>query len=107
MKGILCLQIFCIRNLYIHILCILSLKVVLRADEDKKITLSTLKEVINKYEIVSRIDGWGWKESPVQSWSAFLTKNVMEAYENVRRYISEEEYRTVLKLANSPNRGLE
>ena len=34
MKGILCLQIFCIRNLYIHILCILSLKVVLRADED-------------------------------------------------------------------------
>ncbi len=72
----------------------------------KRITLSTLvKEVINKYEIVSRIDGWGWKESPVQSWSAFLTKNVMEAYENVRRYISEEEYRTVLKLANSPNRG--
>ena len=64
-----------------------------------------VKEVINKYEIVSRIDGWGWKESPVQSWSAFLTKNVMEAYENVRRYISEEEYRTVLKLANSPNRG--
>ena len=38
----------------------------------KRITLSTLvKEVINKYEIVSRIDGWGWKESPVQSWSAF------------------------------------
>ena len=38
----------------------------------QKITLSTLvKEVINKYEIVSRIDGWGWKESPVQSWSAF------------------------------------
>ena len=72
----------------------------------KRITLSTLvKEVINKYEIVSRIDGWGWKESPVQSWSAFLTENVMEAYENVRRYISEEEYRTVLKLANSPNRG--
>ncbi|MED3152625.1 phosphotransferase, partial [Bacillus thuringiensis] len=67
----------------------------------KRITLSTLvKEVINKYEIVSRIDGWGWKESPVQSWSAFLTKNVMEAYENVRRYISEEEYRTVLNLAN-------
>lgn len=66
----------------------------------KRITLSTLvKEVINKYEIVSGIDGWGWKESPVQSWSEFLTKNVMEAYENVRRYISKEEYRIVLKLA--------
>ena len=34
-----------------------------------------------------------------------FNENVMEAYENVRRYISEEEYRTVLKLANSPNRG--
>ncbi|MGY2614283.1 aminoglycoside phosphotransferase family protein [Bacillus pretiosus] len=66
----------------------------------KRIMLSTLvKEVINKYEIVSGIDGWGWKESPVQSWSEFLTENVMEAYENVRRYISKEEYRIVLKLA--------
>ncbi|MED3394403.1 aminoglycoside phosphotransferase family protein [Bacillus wiedmannii] len=66
----------------------------------KRIMLSTLvKEVINKYEIVSGIDGWGWKESSVQSWSEFLTKNVMEAYENVRRYISKEEYRIVLKLA--------
>ncbi len=66
----------------------------------KRITLSTLvNEVINKYEIVSDIDGWGWKESPVQSWNEFLTKNVMEAYENVRRYISKEEYRIVLKLA--------
>ena len=34
MKQILCLQSFCIKSLYIHILCILSLKVVLRADED-------------------------------------------------------------------------
>lgn len=72
----------------------------------KRITLSTLvQEVINKYEIVSGIDGWGWKESPAQSWSEFLTTNVMEAHENVRPYISEEEYRTVLNLANSPSRG--
>ncbi|MGN5651542.1 aminoglycoside phosphotransferase family protein [Bacillus sp. Brlt_9] len=72
----------------------------------KRITLSTLvKEVINKYEIVSGKDGWGWKESPVQSWNEFLTTNVMEAYENVRPCISEEEYRTVLKLANSPSKG--
>ncbi|CUB11933.1 Phosphotransferase enzyme family protein [Bacillus cereus] len=72
----------------------------------KRITLSTLvKEVINKYEIVSGREGWGWKESPVQSWSEFLTTNVMEAHENVRSYISEEEYRKVLKLANSPSRG--
>ncbi|OOZ82937.1 aminoglycoside phosphotransferase [Bacillus cereus] len=67
----------------------------------KRITLSTLvKEVINKYEIVSRIDGWGWKESLVQSWNEFLTTNVVEAHKNVRPYISEEEYRKVLKLAN-------
>lgn len=66
----------------------------------KRITLSTLvKEVINKYEIVSGKDGWGWKESPIQFWNEFLTTNVMEAYENVRRYISKEEYRIVLKLA--------
>ncbi|ATI53652.1 aminoglycoside phosphotransferase [Bacillus cereus] len=67
----------------------------------KRSTLRTLvKEVINKYEIVSDVDVWGWKESPVQSWNEFLTINVMEAHENVKRYISEEEYRTVLKLAN-------
>ncbi|MEI5893784.1 aminoglycoside phosphotransferase family protein [Bacillus cereus] len=72
----------------------------------KRSTLRTLvKEVINKYKIVPEAEGWGWKESTVQSWNEFLTTNVMEAYENVRRYISEEEYRTVLKLANSPNRG--
>lgn len=67
----------------------------------KRSTLRTLvKEVINKYEIVSDVDVWGWKESPVQSWNEFLVTNVMEAYESVRRYISEEEYRMVLKLAN-------
>ncbi|MED0903217.1 phosphotransferase [Bacillus nitratireducens] len=72
----------------------------------KRSTLITLvKEVINKYKFVPGADGWGWKESLVQSWNEFLTANVMEAYENVRRYISEEEHRIVLKLANSPNRG--
>lgn len=72
----------------------------------KRSVLSKLvKEVINKYEVAAEVDGWGWKESPVQSWNEFLTTNVMEAHENVRRYISEEEYRTVFKLANSPSRG--
>ncbi|MFJ8217981.1 MULTISPECIES: phosphotransferase family protein [Bacillus cereus group] len=72
----------------------------------KRRTLHTLvKEVINKYKIVPEAGGWGWKESQVQSWHEFLTTNVMEAHENVRRYISEEEYRRVLKLANSPSRG--
>ncbi|PGT17848.1 aminoglycoside phosphotransferase [Bacillus cereus] len=72
----------------------------------KRSALRTLvKEVINKYKIVPGAEGWGWKESPVQCWNEFLTKNVMEAYGNVRRYISDEEYETVLKLANSPNRG--
>ncbi|PFS66555.1 aminoglycoside phosphotransferase [Bacillus cereus] len=67
----------------------------------KRSTLRTLvKEVINKYKIVPEADGWGWKENQVQSWNEFLTTNVMEAYENVKRYISEKEYRTVLKLAN-------
>ena len=34
MRGILCFQSFCIRTLYIHILCILSLKGVRLANED-------------------------------------------------------------------------
>ncbi|MDA1773548.1 aminoglycoside phosphotransferase family protein [Bacillus cereus] len=66
----------------------------------RSVLCKLVKEVINKYEVATEVDGWGWKESPVQSWSEFLTKNVIEAHENVRRYISEEEYRTVLKLAN-------
>ncbi|KAB2440887.1 phosphotransferase family protein [Bacillus luti] len=71
----------------------------------RSILCKLVKEVINKYGIVPEAEGWGWKESLVQCWKEFLTTNVIEAYENVRRYISEEEYRTVLKLANSPNRG--
>ncbi|OQR57357.1 aminoglycoside phosphotransferase family protein [Bacillus sp. CDB3] len=72
----------------------------------KRITLSTLvKEVINKYEIVPEADSWGWKGSPVQTWTEFLMTDVMEAHENVRLYISDEEYRLVLKLVSSPNRG--
>ncbi|WHY27257.1 phosphotransferase [Bacillus wiedmannii] len=58
-----------------------------------------VKEVCNKYEIIPKANGWGWKDSQVQSWTGFLKVNVMEAYENVRRYISKEEYRIVLKLA--------
>ena len=50
--------------------------------------------------MATEVDGWGWKENLLQSWSEFLTTNVIEAHENVRRYISEEEYRTVLNLAN-------
>jgi hypothetical protein len=72
----------------------------------KRITLSTLvKEAINKYKVVSDIDGWGWKDSPVQSWTEFLLANVMEVRENLRQYISEEEHQLVLTLVNSPKRG--
>ncbi len=72
-------------NLSISILCILFLKVVLLVNkginELRFVHLS--KEVINKYERVSDVDGWGWKENPVQSWNGFLTTNVMETQENV------------------------
>ncbi|KFN03369.1 aminoglycoside phosphotransferase family protein [Bacillus clarus] len=72
----------------------------------KRSTLCTLvKEVINKYEIVPEIDEWGWKDTPAQSWTAFLLTNVMEAHEKLRQYINDEEYQLVLKLVNSPNRG--
>lgn len=66
----------------------------------RSVLCKLVKEVINEYEVATEVDGWGWKENLVQSWSEFLTTNVIEAHENVRRYISEEEYRTVLKLAN-------
>ena len=62
----------------------------------RSVLCKLVKEVINKYEVATEIDGWGWKENLVQSWNEFLTTNVMEAHENVRRYISEEAYRTVL-----------
>ncbi|MDM5234911.1 aminoglycoside phosphotransferase family protein [Bacillus cereus] len=72
----------------------------------KRSTLCKLvKKAINKYEIVPEADDWGWKGSPVQTWTGFLTTNVMEAHENVRRYISDKEYGIVLKLASSPKRG--
>ncbi|PFD41347.1 aminoglycoside phosphotransferase [Bacillus cereus] len=72
----------------------------------KRSTLCTLvKEVINTYEIVPEVDGWGWKDSPVQSWAEFLLTNVMEARENLRQYISDEEHQLVLTLVNSPKRS--
>ena len=72
MKGILCLQILYKEPLHTYIVYSFLEGSTSCGRGHKRITLSTLvKEVINKYEIVSRIDGWGWKESPVQSWSAF------------------------------------
>ncbi|QWU46001.1 phosphotransferase [Bacillus sp. NP247] len=72
----------------------------------KRSTLCTIvKEVINTYEIVPEVDGWGWKDSPVQSWTEFLLTNVMEARENLKQCISDEEDQLVLTLVNSPQRG--
>ncbi|MFE6135995.1 phosphotransferase [Bacillus sp. NPDC057893] len=72
----------------------------------KRSTLCTIvKEVINTYEIVPEVDGWGWKDSPVQSWTEFLLTNVMEARENLKQCISDEEHQLVLTLVNSPQRG--
>ncbi|ANS49041.1 hypothetical protein BT246_36930 [Bacillus thuringiensis] len=73
----------------------------------RSVLCKLVKEVINEYEVATEVDGWGWKENLVQSWNEFLTTNVMEAHENVRRYINEEEYRTVFKLANIQVGGLE
>ncbi|MED0961162.1 phosphotransferase [Bacillus paramycoides] len=72
----------------------------------KRSTLCTLvKEVINTYEIVLEVDGWGWKDSPLQSWAEFLLTNVMEARGNLRQYISDEEHQLVLTFVNSSKRG--
>ncbi|EJQ50012.1 Uncharacterized protein BWINRASL_03130 [Bacillus mycoides] len=71
----------------------------------RSILCKLVKEVINKYEIVPNANSFGWKESPSHSWTEFLATNVMEAHENVSPYISNEEYKLVLKLASSPNRG--
>ncbi|MDT3496287.1 aminoglycoside phosphotransferase family protein [Bacillus toyonensis] len=76
-----------------------------KSDHKRSILCRLVKDVSNKYEKVPKVSGLGWKDSPVQSWNEFLTVNVMEAHENVRSYISDEECRLVFKLANSPNRG--
>ncbi|MGY3270195.1 hypothetical protein ACVWY7_003136 [Bacillus sp. TE9106W] len=76
-----------------------------KSGHKRSILCKLVKDVINKYEKVPKVSGWGWKNSPVQSWNEFLTVTVMEAHENVKSYISDEECRLVFKLANSPNRG--
>ncbi len=76
-----------------------------KSGHKRSILCKLVKDVINKYEKVPKVSGWGWKDSTVQSWNEFLTVTVMEAHENVKSYISDEECRLVFKLANSPNRG--
>lgn len=101
MRGILYFQSFCIQPFHTYFVYSFLEGNTSCEQGYKRSTLRTLvKEVINKNKIVPEADGWGWKESPVQSWNEFLTGNVKTAYENVKRYISEEEYRKVLKLAN-------
>ncbi|MBO1581489.1 phosphotransferase [Bacillus sp. XF8] len=73
--------------------------------ENKKDILCTLvQEVINKYKPAMKMDQWGWKEDPVDSWQHFLLRRVMEAYENLKIYITEEAFHTVHELVHSPNR---
>jgi len=72
---------------------------------DKRDILCTLvQKVIDRYKTAMSMDQWGWKEEPVHSWQDFLLERVMEARENVRSYIAEEDFHTVLKLVHSPNR---
>lgn len=72
---------------------------------NKRDALCTLVQgVINKYKVAMKMDQWGWKEGPVDSWQDFLLNRVMEANENVKSYITQEEFHSVLKLVHSPNR---
>lgn len=73
--------------------------------ENKKDILFTLvQKVIHTYKPAMKMDQWGWKEEPVDSWQVFLLERVMEANETVKSYITEEDFHTVLKLVHSPNR---
>ncbi|WP_459502310.1 aminoglycoside phosphotransferase family protein [Bacillus sp. C1] len=74
------------------------------AGNKKEILCTLVQEVIHTYKPAIEMDQWGWKEEPVDSWKSFLLKRVMEARENVRAYIAEEDFHEVLKLVHSPNR---
>ncbi|MEB3052599.1 MULTISPECIES: aminoglycoside phosphotransferase family protein [Bacillus] len=72
---------------------------------DKRDILCTLvQKVIDRYKPAMSMDQWGWKEGPVDSRQDFLLNRVMEANENVKSYITQEEFHSVLKLVHSPNR---
>ncbi|MFJ8530333.1 aminoglycoside phosphotransferase family protein [Bacillus sp. NPDC094106] len=74
---------------------------------NKRDVLCTLvQEVIHTYKVTMEMNQWGWKEEPVDSWQDFLLKRVMEASENLKTYIIEEDFRTVLEFVHSPNRHL-
>ena len=72
---------------------------------NKRDVLCTLvQEVIHTYKIIMQMDQWGWKEEPVGSWQDFLLKRVMEANENLKTYIIEEDFHIVLEFVHSTNR---
>lgn len=72
---------------------------------NKRDVLCTLvQEVIHTYKVTMEMEQWGWKEEPVDSWQDFLLKRVMEASENLKTYIIEEDFRIVLEFVHSPNR---
>lgn len=74
------------------------------AGNKKDILFTLVQEVIHAYKVAPEINQWGWKEEPVDSWQDFLLNRVMEANENLKSYITKEEFHSVLKLVHSPNR---
>ncbi|WP_243523269.1 aminoglycoside phosphotransferase family protein [Bacillus pseudomycoides] len=74
------------------------------AGNKREVLVRLVQKVIHTYKPAMKMDQWGWKEEPVDSWQAFLLERVMEANETVKSYITEEDFHTVLKLVHSSNR---
>ncbi|MCI0765443.1 aminoglycoside phosphotransferase family protein [Bacillus sp. TL12] len=74
------------------------------AGNKKDILFTLVQKVVHTYKPAMKMDQWGWKEEPVASWQDFLLERVMETCENVRAYIAEADFQTLLKLVRSSNR---
>ncbi|HEK9099988.1 aminoglycoside phosphotransferase family protein [Bacillus pfraonensis] len=74
------------------------------AGNKKDILCTLVQKVIHTYKPAVKMDQWGWKEDPVDSWQDFLLERVREANETVTSYITEEDFHTVVQLVHSPNR---
>ncbi|OZM56105.1 hypothetical protein CIB95_13430 [Lottiidibacillus patelloidae] len=69
--------------------------------KNKQLLLEDLvNNFINKYEMVSSNQTWGWSSSPTDSWHRFLLDRVIDAKEMLKDKLLDNDFSIILTLIN-------
>jgi fructosamine-3-kinase len=67
--------------------------------KNKKVVLQALvQNLLNKYQLVSSENAWGWADQPTDSWASFIRNEVLAATEIIGTQMNSSDHLLVLNL---------